>query len=100
MTPRKREELINALKRKGFVQSEKDHVKLHYVNTAGKRTRVWTKVSRGTKYKDIVDPNLSRMARQCKLSNRDFEKLLDCPLSREEYEDMLIAACEIAAVKE
>lgn len=100
MIPRKREEVVNALKRKGFVQSDGDHLNLHYVNSAGKKTRVWTKVSRGTKHRDIINPNLSRMARQCKLSNKDFERLLDCPLSREAYEEMLIAVGEIAAVKE
>jgi predicted transcriptional regulator len=89
LNPRKRNEVINALIRKGFIQSNKGHMKFQYFNQAGKKTRVWTKISRGTKHKEIR-LNLAHMAKQCKLSNADFGKLLDCPLSREEYEDMLV----------
>ena len=92
MNPRKRDEVINALIRKGFVQSNNDHMKFHYTNQAGKRTQVWTKISRGIKHNEIGKPNLGRMATQCQLSNEDFGRLLDCPLSREEYEDMLVEA--------
>jgi hypothetical protein len=74
-------------------------MKLYYVNSAGKKTQVWTKVSYGSSHKDITVQNLSRMAKQCRLSNWDFGRLLDCPLSRENYEDMLLEAGEIADIE-
>jgi hypothetical protein len=100
MNPRKREAVVNALKRKGFEPSNTDHVRLQYFNTAGRKTRVWTKASHGGKHREISVSNLSKMAKQCKLSNHDFERLIDCPLSRDGYEDMLITADEIAAVND
>ena len=97
MAPRKRSDVHSALIRKGFVLSETDHHKLVYFTLDHRKTSVWTKTSHGTSYKDIADPNLARMARQCRLSSRDFARLLDCPLSREDYEEMLLAAGQIAA---
>lgn len=100
MNPRKREQVINALKRKGFEASNTDHIKLIYITTTGKKTKVWTKASHGGKQNEISSSNLSKMAKQCKLSNSDFEQLINCPLSRDRYQDMLIAAGEIAAVND
>lgn len=99
MSPRKRDDVAGALIRKGFIQSNNDHMKFSYVNSAGKKTQVWTKISYGTNHKDIAAPNLSRMAKQCKLSNSDFAQLLDCPLSRENYEDMLVNQGAISEIK-
>lgn len=55
----------------------------------GKKTSVRTKTSHTPKMKDIPDNLLSQMAKQCKLSKNDFFRLLDCLLSREEYEAIL-----------
>ena len=32
------------------------------------------------------------MAKQCRLSQADFDRLIDCPLDRDNYERELIAA--------
>jgi hypothetical protein len=37
------------------------------------------------------------MAKQCKLSNKDFGLLVDCPLSREDYELRLVMQGVVAA---
>jgi hypothetical protein len=37
------------------------------------------------------------MAKQCKLSNADFGLLVECPLSRDEYEAKLIATGVVSA---
>ena len=42
--------------------------------------------------KEIDDNLLAQMAKQCKLSNADFGLLVECPLSRDEYETKLVAA--------
>ena len=40
----------------------------------------------------INDSLLNPMARQCKLDKSDFINLVDCPLSRDDYENKLINA--------
>jgi len=95
MSPRKRDEVKSALERKGFQLSNTDHLKLVYHNKARKKTGIWTKISHGSDHKDISDDNLSRMAKQCRLHKKDFNRLLDCPLSRDEYEAKLVANGDI-----
>jgi hypothetical protein len=87
--PRKKIDVESALKRKGFNQTEGDHHWFVYVTIEGEKTTSRTKTSHTQKMKDIPDNLLSQMARQCKLSKRDFLDLIDCPLSREAYEDIL-----------
>jgi len=89
MNPRKRNIVENSLQRKGFVMSQSDHRRFVFYTRAGKKTGVWTKTSHGSSHREISSVNLGRMARQCRLSARDFERLIDCPLDREEYEAML-----------
>jgi hypothetical protein len=86
--PRKRSEVDAALLRKGFRNKEGDHHYFIYYTTAGKKTRVFTKTSHS--HREISDNLLSQMAQQCKLARANFDRLLDCPLSREEYERLLL----------
>ena len=39
--------------------------------------------------KDIPDNILGQMARQCLLTKPEFLRLVDCPMSRDEYEERL-----------
>ena len=87
--PRNKSKVESALKGKGFEQTEGDHHFFVYMTVEGKKTSVRTKTSHTPKMKDIPDNLLSQMAKQCKLSKNDFFRLLDCPLSREEYEAIL-----------
>lgn len=87
--PRKKSKVESGLKDKGFEQTEGDHHFFVYMTVEGKKTSVRTKTSHTPKMKDIPDNLLSQMAKQCKLSKNDFFRLLDCPLSREEYEAIL-----------
>ena len=82
MAPRKARDVEKALLCKGFEKRESHHTFLHLF-VDGKKTRVWTKISHGSK--DISDPLLGQMSRDLAISRRDFEDLVDCPLSREEY---------------
>lgn len=91
MAPRRRDDVQAGLLRKGFRLSTKDHWKLIYYDMSGRKTSVWTKVSYGSSHRDISDQNLGNMARQCHLSRLDFDDLIDCPLSREQYERKLVA---------
>jgi hypothetical protein len=84
--PRRKDRVEGALLRKGFEQREGDHHYFVYRNLKGEKTSVFTKTSHTPKMRDIPDNLLALMARQCRLSKADFLNLVDCPLSREEYE--------------
>ena len=85
--PRPRRTVMSALVRKGFAASEGDHSYYIYHTADGRKTLAKTKVSHSGK--DIADPILGMMARHCKLTAPQFRNLVDCPLSREAYEDIL-----------
>lgn len=93
--PRKQNDVEKSLLAKGFRAREGDHNYFNYYSRAGKKTAVFTKTSHGAR--EIDDNLLSRMAKQCQLSNKDFGLLIDCPLDRETYETKLIAANAIAS---
>lgn len=88
--PRKQAEVEKSLLNKGFQSGGGDHHYFFYYSKAGKKTIVRTKTSHGAR--EIDDNLLAQMAKQCKLSNGDFSLLVECPLSRDEYETKLIAA--------
>lgn len=87
--PRPRRVVMAALERKGFSASEGDHTYYIYHTTDGRKTLAKTKVSHSGK--DIADAILGMMARQCKVTVAQFRDLVDCPLSREEYQELLAA---------
>lgn len=87
--PRKKTTVETSLTAKGFEQKEGDHHFFIYRTLAGKKTTAKTKTSHTPKMKEIPDNLLGQMAKQCKLTKRDFLDLIDCPLSREQYESKL-----------
>lgn len=93
--PRKQSDVERSLLAKGFRAKEGDHTYFNYYSRAGKKTAVFTKTSHGAR--EIDDNLLSRMAKQCKLNNKDFGLLIDCPLDRDAYEAKLIALGTIEA---
>ncbi|WP_018086946.1 hypothetical protein [Desulfurispora thermophila] len=90
MSSRKRSEVENGLVRKGFVKSNSDHKKFIYYTFNGKKTSVWTKTSHGSGHNELSEDILRKIAKQCCLTRMDLNRLLDCPLNREDYERMLI----------
>ena len=89
--PLKRGDVEAALESKGFVRRESDHSHFTYCTERGVQTLVRTKTSHGRRSADIGDRLLSRMAKQCHLSNRQFRNFVDCSLSRHGYERELVA---------
>ena len=87
--PRKQSDVEKSLQAKGFRSREGDHNYFNYYSKAGKKTAVFTKTSHGSR--EIDESLLSLMAKQCKLSNKDFGLLIDCPLDRDTYEAKLVA---------
>lgn len=87
--PRRKDDIEQGLRRKGFKQREGDHHYFIYWNLNGEKTAVFTKTSHTPKMRDVPDNLLGLMARQCRLNKADFLNLVDCPLSREEFERRL-----------
>jgi hypothetical protein len=74
------------LVKKGFVEDSTHHV-MFWLHVNGKKTRVHTRYSHGvTECNDFL---LSLMASQLHLSNREFNDLIDCPLKKENYIQIL-----------
>ena len=87
--PKASRDVQSALTSKGFrkVEEKTHHRFFSYFSQQGKMTKILTKVSHSGK--DITDPLLSAMASQCRLTNRQFRELIECPLNRNGYESIL-----------
>jgi hypothetical protein len=91
--PRPAKDVASGLQQKGFEPRNHHHTFFHlYVD--GKKTIVSTKISHGEK--EIGDKLLGIMARQVKLTRKQFLDLVDCPLSLSEYLRILQMAGNIA----
>ena len=82
-------DIEGALLKKGFKKRDGDHSYYIYYGINGDKTGVFTKTSHGAKGRTISDDLFGRMARQLKLTNNEFDELVQCPLSREKYESIL-----------
>ncbi|MGK7920975.1 MAG: hypothetical protein AB4080_13305 [Trichodesmium sp.] len=87
--PRKKSQVEKSLLAKGFRLNQTHHHYFIYYDQEGKKTTIKTKTSHTGKIKDIPDNLLAKMAKQCHLTKSEFLALIDCPLSREEYENQL-----------
>ena len=84
--PLEREKIRSALEKKGFKKDEKnrDH-DYYFLQVAGKKSSVFTKLSRGSNYKTIGDGLVAKIAKQIFLTRSQFEKYVSCSMSREDY---------------
>ena len=87
--PRPKAKVESSLRAKGFEKQSGDHNYFVYFTKSGQKTAVITKTSHTKKMKDIPDNLLSQMAKQCRLDKSSFIRLIDCPLTQDEYENML-----------
>ena len=82
----KKRDVAKGLKGKGFDEDKgRDHIYYTYRTLGGAKTTVSTKISHGSSG-DIDISLLGLMARQCLLPIPSFRRLIDCTLSREDYE--------------
>lgn len=89
--PLKRREVEAALESKGFKRVKGYHSFFIYHSISGKKSPVRTKTSHGTSHNDFSDKLVSAMASQCRLQSKNFRDLISCPLTREGYEEILLA---------
>lgn len=91
---RDKSEIEAGLLRKGFTPTHpgSDHNWFIYVSLDGRKAKgARTKTSHGRGI-DLGDNLLAQMARQVGLTKKQFLELVDCPLSRADYEALLRAA--------
>jgi len=88
--PRPKSKVEGALRQKGFVENQSHHHLFVFTRQDGRLTAIRTKTSHTPKMKEIGDGLLGQMAKQTGLDKRSFLELVDCPLSREAYEALLI----------
>lgn len=86
--PRNAKEISSALEKKGFLRRESKDAYFH-LWVDGKKTPIFTKMSQGER--EVHDGLLGAMARQLRLRRAQLDDLVECPLSKEEYVQILRA---------
>lgn len=79
----------SSLKKKGFLEEKTHHKRFIYFTVDGKKTCAKTFISHGSKTKDLDGYLINAMSKQCKLNKDQFKDLINCPMSREQYEEHL-----------
>jgi len=88
--PLARDDIESALLRKGFRQKQADHRKFHFWTTDGKKTAIFTKTSHGSKkYKTLSNDLVAAMARQLRITKKEFVSFVECEIGHDEYEALL-----------
>ena len=95
MTQLPRREIKSGLLEKGFREENSDHWFFRlYVNN--KKTSISTKISFGSKYKDIGDDLLTKMKRElCMPTKIYFIDFVNCDITEEKYKSDLISAKKV-----
>jgi hypothetical protein len=82
MATRKAREIKEGLTKKGFIAYQRDHTYLFF-SVEGRKSGVHTKISHGNN--EYGDNMLSLVARQLRITTKQLDDLLDCPMSYEDY---------------
>jgi hypothetical protein len=86
MSAKTTQQIRQSLTKKRFIEDKTHHCYFHlYIN--GKKTSIYTLFSHGKK--ECGDSLLAKMARELRLKRKDFNDLIDCPLGKEAYIQML-----------
>jgi len=80
-------EIKQALLNKGFCQTSTDH-EMYWLWVDDKKTSIRTLLSFGSR--EYGDNLLGCMARQLKLKRAELDELIECPLGKSEYQQLLI----------
>lgn len=87
--PRKKIDVAKRLQQKGFtLKVSKDHKYFFVYNSDGTKTIVNTKISHSSN-NEIHDGLLNSMMKQIRLKKPEFDRYMDCTLSKEMYLDIL-----------
>jgi len=84
-----RTKIIASLTGKGFeLRDDRDHFVLVFAGV-GLRRAIFTKLSRGSKYKVYGDKLLSDMSHQLKITRKQLDALIECPMQESDYTKVL-----------
>lgn len=86
LDPRK---VASSLKKKDFIEDKGKHHVYYYFSVDGKITSVKTYISHGAK--EIDKYLVSRMSQQLHLPRNRFLDLIECPMSRDDFRQHLVA---------
>lgn len=86
MRPRKTRDIAGALKSKGFIEKQSHHT-FFALAVNGLRSGVRTKLSHGVR--EYGASLLHQIAQDLGLTNEELERLLDCPMSGQQYVDLM-----------
>ncbi len=84
--PCKTKDIDEALVKKGFTKREGDHHFYEFIYKSQK-TALRTKISHS--HKEISDQLIAHMSRQLQLVKKEFLSLIACPLSEEDYVQLM-----------
>lgn len=87
MGTRKNYNIANSLLKKEFEEKQSSHTRRTYF-IDGKKSSIFTVVSHGKK--EISDDLMHKMAKQIKLSYKQFCDVVDCPMSKEELREFYL----------
>ncbi len=88
--PRKHREVCSGLLAKGFAEErQRKHIHFVYEDLQGRTTIARTMVSHDAGSNDIGDSLLGKMAKQVGLKKRQFEDLIDCPMTRAQFDEIV-----------
>ena len=91
MTTRDKRKVESALTRKGFRKDDTHHHRFVHYTTDGKATGIRTQTSHGNKPKALGNGLIKNMAGQCGLSKSDFLRFVDCDLTGDAYQRLVLA---------
>lgn len=86
MSPRATRKIQGSLLKKGFIEDETHH-RMFWLVVNGKRSSVRTRYSHSDR--EVNDWHQGQMAKQLGLSRAEFDDLIDCPLKKESYLNLL-----------
>lgn len=96
MKVRKAKDLQKVLTKKGFVNyPEKDHHKFYYLEIDGIKQNIYTYFSHGLN--EYVSSLMTKIKKQLKFEETNkAEDFFDCPMSKEQYIEMLTRSGNIS----
>ena len=83
----KSHKLKGALKKKGFTERSGTNHAIYYLVHNGKKQPIFTVVSRSIN--DYGRQLISTVAREMKLTKEEFKDFCNCPMSQQDYIDVL-----------
>jgi hypothetical protein len=85
--PRKHRAIRSGLSAKGFeVEENRKHIHFVYVDIEGRTTTARSMLSHAAGGEDVSDNLLGQMAKQVGLKRAEFLEMVDCPMSREDFD--------------